>query len=362
MLFMYHIVTNNYQEMISKRFSLSIIIRMVYVYRKVVKTISQYSKIYEYTTRDGKRITDTKTLNYIVSLKIPPAYEKVEINLNKSSKLLATGFDVKGKKQYIYNQSWIDSQKMRKYCKMIDFGKQIQKISADADAVLKMNLNGGEGDRRKYMIAIILKLIMSCNFRIGNSIGKNVYNSYGVSTLNKSHVQQNGNDVVINFRGKKGVQNTCKIRDTALSNIMKKLKTQSKNENTQLFVDDDNIAITSNDVNEHLKKYGNFSSKDFRTWFANTIFITEIQKNLGANNAGEKIITRKKIAKDAISKTAELLHHTVAICKKKYINPELIELYINSPAEFHKIAKNKTPEEAFICYLETQKICGGKNK
>ena len=79
--------------------------------------------VYEYKTNKGDKIKDKETLEYIRSLKIPPAYEKVKINLNKNSKLLVTGYDVKGKKQYIYNEKWIEMRSQQKFCNMIDFGK-----------------------------------------------------------------------------------------------------------------------------------------------------------------------------------------------------------------------------------------------
>ncbi len=65
----------------------------MHVHRKVVRSLGKYNKIYEYISNSNKKITDKTVLEYIKSLKIPPAYTDVKIDLNKNAKILATGFD-----------------------------------------------------------------------------------------------------------------------------------------------------------------------------------------------------------------------------------------------------------------------------
>ena len=111
--------------------------------------------------------------------------------------------------------------------------------------------------------------------------------------------------------------------------------------------------INSCDVNNFLKTYGDFTTKDFRTWYANIYFIDEIMKFKQISN---KITDRKKNTRNVIKIIAEKLHHTVAICKKKYINQNLVDLYIETPKKFNQlIAKNykgnKPASNAFIYYM-----------
>ncbi len=44
-------------------------------------------------------------------------------------------------------------------------------------------------DNKNKQIAMILKLIMDCNFRIGNDKYTKENNSYGVSTLQGKHIK-----------------------------------------------------------------------------------------------------------------------------------------------------------------------------
>jgi DNA topoisomerase-1 len=329
----------------------------MYVHRKVVKIVSQYDKVYEYRNDKGDKITNHATIEYIKSLKIPPAYENVKINLDRNSKLLVTGYDVKGKKQYLYNPIWVEMRSIKKFCNMIDFGNKLPKIEKDIHKLLELR-----GYPKEKLVAIIIKIITLCHFRIGNSIGKDVYESYGVSTLNKSHFTPSSNmkSFTIDFRGKKGVQNKCTLKDRQLIEILSDLKNRAKNKNEQIFFyieDGKRYPINSCDVNNFLKTYGNFTTKDFRTWHANIYFIEEMAK---VGTISENITDRKRVVRENIQYVAEKLHHTVAISKKKYINPDLINMYIEDPRKFDKIVlkhynahnkNNRKADNAFIWYL-----------
>lgn len=328
----------------------------MYATRKVNKVISKYNKIFSYYNNKGSKITDKTTLEYIKNLKIPPGYDKVKINLNKNAKLLATGYDVKGKKQYIYNEKWIKKRSTEKFCKMIEFSNVIPRIYRNTNKCLNSNSNDYEKERDK-VISLIIRIIMECNFRIGNPIGKDVYNSFGVSTLQKQHIKFKNGKAIIDFIGKKGVRNVCVLKDKKLNNVLKKIVDKTKKNKDPIFTAHNGnrpICITSNDVNEYLKQYGDFTTKDFRTWFANIYFLDEMSKY---KKIPDTITHRKKYAREAIKKVAERLHHTVAVCKKKYIATDMIDLYIEKPNNFKKIVlKNyKTPEQSFVAYL--QKYC-----
>lgn len=328
----------------------------MYVYRRVVKSLGKYKKIFAYYTKNGKKITDPEIIEYIKSLKIPPNYVDVEINLNKNAKLLATGYDVKGKKQYIYNPKFVAVRSKEKICNLVNFGKKLPLINADIFRLLN-----SPGISKEKLIALIIRIIMECNFRIGNPIGEEKYNSYGVSTMVKNHVNINGNKIKLDFVGKRGVRNVCYIQDPMTKRILKQIYDQTKHGRNHLFTfKDENkkiVTIDSTDVNDFLKQYGNFTTKDFRTWFANIHFIDAIRYT---RPIPETIKERKKATKNAIEEAAKKLHHTVAICKKKYIVPEMVDLYIQSPKTFTEVifqhyrkTKNRgnEAENAFMHYL-----------
>jgi DNA topoisomerase IB len=65
------------------------------------------------------------------------------------------------------------------------------------------------------------------------------------------------------------------------------------------------------------------------------------------------ITARKKISNDIIKQVSKELHHTSSICKKSYLNKDLIDTYINSPNKFNTyFIKNKNSNQNnFVRFL-----------
>ena len=266
-----------------------------------------------YTDKNGKRVSK-KTIQPYLKMYIAPAYDNVKINKNMNAKVLAIGYDERDRPQYIYNTKCIKSRGKNKFKKLIKFGKEYNNIMKRIENDYK-----SKEDNKNKQIAIILKLIMDCNFRIGNDKYTKENNSFGVSTLLGKHIKTNGG-IVVDFVGKKGVQNTCKIVDPKMkSNLRTKKKKYKNTENIfQYTKDGKNYSVKGDDVNEYLGKY---TTKNFRTWSANILLINHLLKE-------------KCKIKDGIEYVAEKLHHTPSICKSNYIDPKLLEKYEKNPEKF----------------------------
>lgn len=319
------------------------------VYRKVIKSISKYEKIFEYYDKSGKKINNSDVIEYIKSLKIPPNYLDVEIDLNKNAKIHATGYDNKNRRQYIYNKKFIEKNMRERICNMKHFGQALPKIINDVNHMLNE-----KGLTKNKIIATVINLIINCNFRIGNQLNEEKYNSYGISTITKKHVDIKGNNIKIDFIGKKGVRNVCQIQDRRISHIVKELLDEKTNKEHVFSYEEEGekFDIKANDVNDFLRTYADITSKDFRTWYANIYFIDEIMK---FKEIPEKISERKKNIKQAVEITSQRLHHTPAICKKKYIVVDILDLYVDHPLKFKKLIANNYKghaDKAFLAYLE----------
>ena len=255
---------------------------------------------------------------------IAPAYDNVKINLNKKAKVLAIGYDEKGRPQYVYNKKFTEKMKKQKFSKLYLFGLQYNKIVADINKNIKLP----EDNKLKH-VCMILKLIMDCDFRVGNDEYMKQNNSYGVSTLKNKHVLVKGDSVTIDFIGKKSVRNTCSVKNKTMKKHLKKNKKTLKN-NARIFKCN-GVNITSSDVNTYIKTFGDFSSKGFRTWSANIKLIEYLLKS-GGDNLDKDI-------KECLEKVSEKLHHTPEVCKKNYIFTELIEFYKKDKTKFKKFFK-----------------------
>ena len=266
----------------------------------------------ERNTDIGSEIIDEDTINKIKKLKIPPSYDNVVILNNK--KILAYGYDSKGRKQVIYNSKHIEKQNEQKYEKIKKFDKHFIKIKKQVAKDLKSS------DEKNKIIAIIITLILSCGFRIGNIKYEKQNKSYGITTLNYSHIKLlNDNTVSFDFIGKKGVRNQaiCKNKYiyAYLSEKLDSLTTTSlsTSERPEYIFKYNNRRITADDVNNYLmcKLKVNITTKDLRTWNANNLF----------NKYLHKYRNEKNPIKKALELTSFELHNTSTVCKKSYIDP-----------------------------------------
>lgn len=264
---------------------------------------------------NNKEITNQKILEKIKKLRIPPAYTNVKINKNNNAKILAYGYDNKNRKQVIYNPNFVKEQSEKKYEKILKLNKIFKKIKK----IVYTDLNNNTNIKRKE-IAIILYLIINCGFRIGNNKYVKENNSYGLTTLEFRHLKLINDVIIIDFIGKKGVQNKSLCGNKLIHDYLlkKKRKNKAKDRVFYYMSNDKKINITSNDVNKYLKNiYHNITAKDLRTWCANELFIKFMKD--------KKVLNDKKPIKLAISMVAQQLHNTSTICKKNYIDPVLIE-------------------------------------
>jgi len=295
--------------------------------KRTIKKKRKDKYTYDYRDMDNNKV-NTKIANKVTdSIYIPPAYDDVKISLNPKEKVLAIGYDEKQRPQYIYNKRFTERNSKKKFHKMIEFGESYQKIMNSVRRDLY-----SEGDTKEKQIAMTLMLVVDCGIRIGSEKYKNENDSFGATTLESRHVKVHGDTVSVDFIGKKGVRNKCKMRSKRLSRNLR-IKKRTLNKDDPIFTYRRGncwYSLKNTDVNKYLKKFGNFSSKNFRTWVANLSFITEILKS-GVHDSENK---RKHNINEAVRGTARRLNNTPSVCKTNYIDPYLIELYLNDSKRF----------------------------
>ena len=320
-----------------------------YIVRKI-KSKHKDKYTYEYLDQHGKKINQQLVKRLLEGFYVPPAYKDVKINLNKNDKVLAIGYDEKDRPQYIYNKKFTEQNSKNKFHKMIVFGENYKKIMNS----VKRDLYS-EDETKEKQIASALMLVVDCGIRIGSEKYRDENDSFGATTLEPRHIKIKGDVVSVDFIGKKGVQNKGKCRSKRLSrNLRIKKRTLKKNDSLFTYRNGDKwYTLKSTDVNKYLKKFGNFSSKNFRTWVANLSFISEILKYDNPITETEK----KKNINEALQKTAHKLNNTSSVCKKNYIDPYLIDLYMNDTKRFINSFKHAlTKDEISEIYIKLLKL------
>ena len=304
-----------------------------------------------YYIKNKKLIRDNNILEYIKKLIIPPAWTNVTISSVPEEKILCTGYDSKNRRQYIYNKSFINMQKNTKYYDtLIKFGKKINIIRDDIQSILRKRV----WDLEKTT-AFVIYVIDVCHLRVGNEKYKEDNSSYGITTLEKKHIKIKTTSIYINFIGKKGIKNECKFTNSRMLTLFKSLNDTFKpNEKDSFFkyYGHNNTIYTINSchINDFLKRYGDFSAKNFRTWTANTYIIKylynildQLKKQTDLNKISKGNISI--IINKAIDEVSLELNNTRNVCKSSYISTDILEDVKKDPNEFFyklkKYAKSK---------------------
>lgn len=269
-------------------------------------------------------------------LAIPPAYTDVWICPSANGHIQATGRDARGRKQYRYHERWRAARDENKYDRMVLFGEALPKIRKRVEADLAL-----PGLRQNKVLATVVQLLQRTFIRVGNEEYARDNKSFGLTTMKGRHVDVNGSKLRFRFQGKSGIQHDVDIQDRRIAKIVAKVQ-DLPGQNLFQYLDDDGEArdITSQDVNDYLREITgeDFTAKDIRTW-AGTVLAAIA---LNAAGAFETKKQAKANIKNAIGAVAKILGNTPAICQKCYIDPVVLESYLDG--DIIEDLKRKTDE------------------
>ena len=275
-----------------------------------------------YVDKDGNRIKDGPVLDRIRALVLPPAWTNVWIAPKKKAHLQATGIDVAGRKQYRYHNEWTSRRSDSKYFRLLEFGKVLPR----ARRQIAKDLRRKELDEQK-VLAICVQLMQKTLIRIGNESYKQLYGSYGLSTLKDKHVKINGNKMMLSFVGKKGVKHEVALNDKTLAKLVKRCRDIPGQDLFQFYTNgNEHRPVDSGKINNYIKKItgGDFTAKDFRTW-GGTL---EALRQLALCGACvEENKSKKKVVVEVLDCVAGKLGNTRAVCKSSYVYPLLLQAF-----------------------------------
>jgi len=273
---------------------------------------------FEYLGPSGRRVTDTRTLQRIAKLAIPPAYEDVWICANPKGHLQATGRDARGRKQYRYHPDWRIARDDHKHSRMRDFGSALHRLRAAVRRDLRR-----PGLPREKVLALVVKLLDATQIRVGNEEYARTNGSFGLTTLRDRHAKfPRPGKALLQFRGKGGTEHDVLVDDARLAKLVRRCQ-ELPGQALFQYVDDagGHRAIDSGQVNEYLRERmgGEFTAKDFRTWHATLHALTLLGRTPLPERRSEAALRRCTNA--VVKEVASGLRNTPAVCRKSYINP-----------------------------------------
>jgi DNA topoisomerase-1 len=285
-------------------------------------TRKRMGRYWAYFDDQGKRITNRQVIDRLNAIALPPAYTDAWFCADPDGHLQATGIDARGRKQYRYHADFRAKAEASKFAGLTDFGKALPRLRRRVDRDLRKHKLS-----RDTVLAAIVRLLDTEYLRIGNDEYAKENKSFGATTMLSRHVRKSGHKLKMRFTGKRGIVHEVTITDRRLARIVRRCQDLP---GQQLFQyvngNGEPQQITSADVNDYIRDAtgGEFTAKHFRTWGASVIAFGQL---LSAN-------AQKKISVNTmIEPVAEALGNTVAISRKSYVHPALVEAAKERPRD-----------------------------
>lgn len=275
-----------------------------------------------YYLPSNKLIQDKNLRKALNALAIPPAWTDVWICPDRDGHIQATARDAAGRKQYRYHPSYREARDRSKFRRMLEFSEVLPLLRERVERDLR-----GPDLSRRQLLATVVRLLDRTLIRVGNDEYARENKSYGLTTLQRRHVQVDGQTLRFSFRGKSGVEHTITVSDPRLAKIIQACRDLPGQEMFQyLDAAKKRQAVSSDDVNDYLRDLTGreVTAKDFRTWGGTMLAAVELRKTGAA--ASRREADRNIIR--AIDAVSERLGNTRTVCRKYYIHPALLDAYL----------------------------------
>lgn len=271
----------------------------------------------------GNEIDDPAKLERIETLSIPPAWRDVWISPRPSAKLQATGVDAAGRRQYLYHDDYRAERERAKYDRLISFAERLPELRESMAAHMDENVLD-----RERVSAVALRLIDLGWFRPGSERYARESRTYGITTLNKSHVTIRGHRVALSFLGKGRAWVKSTLVDAELADAIRDLIAVPGGR--RLFRYDwegDRYNLTSKRLNDYIDVYmgAEFTAKDFRTWGGTMLAAV----GLAERGPPDDETQAKRAVAAVMRQVAQKLGNTPAVTRASYVSPAVIDQYLD---------------------------------
>jgi DNA topoisomerase-1 len=280
-------------------------------------------KHFDYRDAKGAPIEDAEVLARIRALAVPPAWTDVWICPHSNGYLQATGRDKRGRKQYRYHSHWREVREESKFDRLVQFAAALPALRERVDSDLSQR-----GITRERVLATVVRLLETTRMRVGNEEYARSNGSYGLTTLRNEHAEVATATVSFTFRGKSGKEHAVRVHDRRLARIVRQCRDLPGHELFE-YLDEagERHSVSSTDVNEYIREIAGqqFTAKDFRTW-TGTVLAALALRAVGLPDS-EAEGARK--VKEALETVSAALGNTVAVCRKSYVHPSVVDAYLS---------------------------------
>lgn len=278
---------------------------------------------FTYLDHDGERLPADEVAR-IKALAIPPAWEDVWICPAANGHLQAVGTDAAGRRQYLYHPEWRAKKDVEKFDRVIAASERLPQARRRVTRDLRQ-----DGMPLTRACATAVRLLDLGYFRIGNDVYTDSNGSFGLTTLQRSHVRGASGGLRFRFVGKSGIAHDMTISDDDVTAAIGVMRRRRDGTDRLLAWRDDGGAwhpLDSADVNAYLAEIfeHELTAKDFRTWHATVHAAVSLA---ASPEPGDTKASRQRAVRAAVDEVSDHLGNTPTVAKGSYIDPRVIEAY-----------------------------------
>ncbi len=270
-------------------------------------------KTWHYFSPDGDRVKEEGEIRRLNSLAVPPAYRQVWYCPLPNGHLQATGRDDRGRKQYRYHPDYRAQREADKFSRTAAFGEALPAMRKQVESDLRRTSLSKE-----RMLAATVRLLDVGRLRVGNEDYARRNDTRGATTLTDDNVDVRGDSLYLDYRAKGGKIRKFRVADGALARLARRVHDELPGQHLFAYENGDGQphTVSSEDVNDYIRSAmgEDFTAKHFRTWHASAIAYQQIVQSDGG-------LTLKAM----LTPVAEQLGNTIAISRKSYVHPALID-------------------------------------
>jgi DNA topoisomerase I len=292
--------------------------------RKWIVREGSKTRGFRYVGPNSRAVGDAAQLERIDKLRIPPAWRDVHISTDPRAAIQVWGFDARGRKQYKYHPRAVEKGELRKYYRVRQMARDLPTLRTRVMRDFRR-----KGLSKEKVCAGIVRLISQGFFRVGSERYQKENNTFGITTMRKSHVMVlDENTVEFEYRGKRSITQRNVVDGKDLARFITELLGTPGPRLFRYFEDGKWENVDSGDVNDYIERIANFpyTAKDFRTW-GGTLRAATVLAELGK---GKSQSERKKNVLTAVRLVAAELGNTPTICRKSYVHPVIVMRYLRS--------------------------------
>lgn len=287
-------------------------------------SLRRRGKGFELLDQRGRRIRGAEHRDRVRALAIPPAWKDVWVCPDPVGHVQATGVDAAGRRQYRYHDAYTERRARAKFDCMLEFARALP----DLRERVQEDLAGDERHERT-VLACLTRLLDRGFFRVGSETYAARNRTFGLTTLEKRHVQiAHGDVLVFDYTAKHGRRRVQNVVDGRAAEIVGTLK-RRRTGGDRLFAHHDGTAwrpVRAEALNGYVREttgLDTVSAKAFRTW--NATVLAAVAMSIAEPHEEMSSRAADRVMRRAADEVARYLGNTAAVCRSSYIDPRVYD-------------------------------------